>query len=463
MTQRSNSASARDIAYHLHPYTNAVKHEAEGPLVLTEGKGVYVYDENGKPYIEGMAGLWCASLGFGEERLVEAATRQLRKLPYYHNFTHKSANVAIDLAEKLIEIAPVPMSKVFFTNSGSEANDTVVKMVWYYNNAIGRPQKKKIISRLKGYHGVTVAAASLTGLPTNHIDFDLPIANILHTDCPHHYRFGQEGESEEDFASRMAANLEKLILDEGPDTVAAFIAEPVQGAGGVIVPPATYFEKVQAVLKKYDVLFIADEVITGFGRTGNMFGTETFRLQPDIMTVAKQLSSAYLPIAAVLINDKIYQAIRDNSGRIGTFGHGFTYSGHPVSAAVALETLKIYEERDILSHVRALAPVFQAGLRRFADHPLVGEVRGIGLVGAIELVKDKATKEPFDPKQGVAMKTVSFAQEHGVILRAILDSIAFCPPLIATEAEIAEMFDRFGRALDDAAAWVQERGLRSVA
>ncbi len=463
MTQRSNSASARDIAYHLHPYTNAVKHEAEGPLVLTEGKGVYVYDENGKAYIEGMAGLWCASLGFGEERLVEAATRQLRKLPYYHNFTHKAANVAIDLAEKLIEIAPVPMSKVFFTNSGSEANDTVVKMVWYYNNAIGRPQKKKIISRLKGYHGVTVAAASLTGLPTNHIDFDLPIANILHTDCPHHYRFGQEGESEEDFASRMAANLEKLILDEGPDTVAAFIAEPVQGAGGVIVPPATYFEKVQAVLKKYDILFIADEVITGFGRTGNMFGTETFRLQPDIMTVAKQLSSAYLPIAAVLINDKIYQAIRDNSGRIGTFGHGFTYSGHPVSAAVALETLKIYEERDILSHVRALAPVFQAGLRRFADHPLVGEVRGIGLVGAIELVKDKATKEPFDPKQGVAMKTVSFAQEHGVILRAILDSVAFCPPLIATEAEIAEMFDRFGRALDDAAAWVQERGLRSVA
>jgi 4-aminobutyrate--pyruvate transaminase len=463
MTQRSNSASARDIAYHLHPYTNAVKHEAEGPLVLTEGKGVYVYDENGKAYIEGMAGLWCASLGFGEERLVEAATRQLRKLPYYHNFTHKAANVAIDLAEKLIEIAPVPMSKVFFTNSGSEANDTVVKMVWYYNNAIGRPQKKKIISRLKGYHGVTVAAASLTGLPTNHIDFDLPIANILHTDCPHHYRFGQEGESEEDFASRMAANLEKLILDEGPDTVAAFIAEPVQGAGGVIVPPATYFEKVQAVLKKYDILFIADEVITGFGRTGNMFGTETFRLQPDIMTVAKQLSSAYLPIAAVLINDKIYQAIRDNSGRIGTFGHGFTYSGHPVSAAVALETLKIYEERDILSHVRALAPVFQAGLRRFADHPLVGEVRGIGLVGAIELVKDKATKEPFDPKQGVAMKTVSFAQEHGVILRAILDSVAFCPPLIATEAEIAEMFDRFGRALDNAAAWVQERGLRSVA
>lgn len=463
MTQRSNSASARDIAYHLHPYTNAVKHEAEGPLVLTEGKGVYVYDENGKAYIEGMAGLWCASLGFGEERLVEAATRQLRKLPYYHNFTHKAANVAIDLAEKLIEIAPVPMSKVFFTNSGSEANDTVVKMVWYYNNAIGRPQKKKIISRLKGYHGVTVAAASLTGLPTNHIDFDLPIANILHTDCPHHYRFGQEGESEEDFASRMAANLEKLILDEGPDTVAAFIAEPVQGAGGVIVPPATYFEKVQAVLKKYDILFIADEVITGFGRTGNMFGTETFRLQPDIMTVAKQLSSAYLPIAAVLINDKIYQAIRDNSGRIGTFGHGFTYSGHPVSAAVALETLKIYEERDILSHVRALAPVFQTGLRRFADHPLVGEVRGIGLVGAIELVKDKATKEPFDPKQGVAMKTVSFAQEHGVILRAILDSVAFCPPLIATEAEIAEMFDRFGRALDDAAAWVQERGLRSVA
>ncbi|WP_119458897.1 aspartate aminotransferase family protein [Rhodospirillaceae bacterium SYSU D60014] len=463
MTQLSNSASARDIAYHLHPYTNAVKLEAEGPLVLTEGKGVYVYDENGKPYIEGMAGLWCTSLGFGEERLVEAATRQLRKLPYYHTFTFKSHDTAIDLAEKLIGLAPVPMSKVFFTNSGSEANDTVVKLVWYYNNAIGRPEKKKIIARLKGYHGVTVAAASLTGLPYNHIDFDLPIANILHTDCPHHYRFGLPGESEEDFASRMAANLEKLILDEGPDTVAAFIAEPVQGAGGVIIPPRTYFEKIQAVLKKYDILFIADEVITGFGRTGSMFGIETYGLKPDIISVAKQLSSAYLPIAAVMINEKVYQAIRDNSGKLGTFGHGFTYSGHPASVAVALETLKIYEERDIVAQVRRLAPVFQEGLQRFADHPLVGEVRGVGLVGAIELVKDKATKESFDPKQAVGSYAVGRAQEHGVILRAIVDSVAFCPPLIATEAEITDMFDRFGRALDDTATWVQDQGLRSVA
>ena len=463
MTQLSNSASARDIAFHLHPYTNAVKLEAEGPLVLTEGKGVYVYDENGKPYIEGMAGLWCTSLGFGEERLVEAAARQLRKLPYYHTFTYKSHDAAIDLAERLIGLAPVPMSKVFFANSGSEANDTVVKMVWYYNNAIGRPEKKKIIARLKGYHGVTVAAASLTGLPYNHIDFDLPIANILHTDCPHHYRFGLPGESEEDFASRMAANLEKLILDEGPDTVAAFIAEPVQGAGGVITPPRTYFEKVQAILKKYDILFIADEVITGFGRTGNMFGTETYGLKPDIITVAKQLSSAYLPIAAVLINEKVYQAIRDNSGKLGTFGHGFTYSGHPASVAVALETLKIYEERDIVAQVRRLAPAFRKGLQRFADHPLVGEVRCVGLVGAVELVKDKATRESFDPKQAVGPYAVGRAQEHGVILRAIVDSVAFCPPLIATEAEIAEMFDRFGRALDDTAAWVQDQGLRSVA
>jgi len=463
MTVLPNSAAARDIAYHLHPYTDLVKHEAEGPLIITGGKGIHVIDENGKPYIEGLAGLWCASLGFGEERLVQAAAAQMRKLPYYHSFAHKTPNVVVDLAERLVKMAPVPMSHAFFANSGSEANDTVVKMVWYYNNALGRPRKKKIISRLKGYHGVTVASASLTGLPNNHRDFDLPIANILHTDCPHYYRFGQPGESEEDFASRLAASLEKLIRDEGPDTIAAFIAEPVQGAGGVIVPPRTYFEKIQPILKKHDILFIADEVICGFGRTGNMFGTETFRLQPDFITVAKALSAAYLPISAVLINQKLYEAIRDNSGRIGTFGHGYTYSGHPVSAAVALETLKIYEERDIVAHVRRVAPDLQRGLRQFSGHPLVGEVRGVGLVAAVELVRDKATKASFDPKLGVGAYLVRRAQEHGLLIRPLADSIAFCPPLIITEEQISDLTTRFGRALDDTLAWVGEQGLASVA
>jgi len=291
MTLRSNSAAARDIAFHLHSYTNAKKNEAEGSLVLASGKGIYVYDENGKAYLEGLSGLWCLSLGYGEERLIEAANRQMRKLPYYHTFTQKVADVTVDLAEKLIAIAPVPMSKVFFCNSGSEANDSVVKMIWFYNNALGRPANKKIIARHGGYHGVTVAAASLTGLPLNHRDFDLPIANILHTDNPQYYRFGKPGESEEQFATRMAESLEALIQKEGPETVAAFIAEPVMGAGGVIIPPATYFEKIQAVLRKHDILFIADEVICGFGPTGNMFGTQTYKLQPDIITWAKALKN----------------------------------------------------------------------------------------------------------------------------------------------------------------------------
>jgi 4-aminobutyrate--pyruvate transaminase len=457
-----NSLAARDIAYHLHPYTDAAKHESEGPLILTGGKGIHVFDENGKSYVEGLSGLWCVSLGFGEERLVEAAAKQMRKLPYYHSFNHKTADVAVELAERLIKLAPVPMSHAFFCNSGSEANDTVVKMVWYYSNALGRPNKKKIISRIKGYHGVTVASASLTGLVNNHRDFDLPIANIMHTECPHYYRFGKPGESEEDFATRMADALEAMIQREGPDTVAAFIAEPVMGAGGVIVPPKTYFEKIQAVLRKHDVLFIADEVICGFGRTGNMFGTETFKLQPDIISVAKQLSSAYLPISAVMINKRVYDVIRDNSGKIGTFGHGYTYSGHPVAAAVAIETLKIYEERNILAQIRDVAPVFQKELRRFADHPLVGECRGVGLVGAIELVKNKKTKESFDPKQAVGAHLIRRAQEHGLIVRTLGDSIAFCPPLIITKDQVVDMFARFEKALDETASHVETNGLQAA-
>ncbi len=458
MTLRSNSNAARDVAFHLHSYTNAKKNEAEGSLVISHGKGVYIYDDDGKEYIEGLSGLWCLSLGYGEERLVEAAAAQMRKLPYYHTFTQKVSDVTIDLAEKLVGMAPVPMSKAYFTNSGSEANDSAIKMIWYYNNAIGRPEKKKIIARLKGYHGVTVAAASMTGLPMCHRDFDLPIARILHTECPHYYRFGKPGESEEQFATRMADSLEQMIVAEGPETVAAFFAEPIMGAGGVLIPPKTYFEKVQAVLRKYDVLFVADEVICGFGRTGNMFGTETFKLRPDIITVAKALSSAYLPIAGLLVNKRIYDGISENTAKIGTFGHGFTYSGHPVSSAVALETLKIYQERDILGQVRRVSPGFLKHLGAFKDHPMIGEVRGIGLIGALELVRDKQTKEPFDPKLAVAAAVVKRAQDHGLIVRVVPDGVAFCPPLIATDAEIAEMFKRFGRALDETHDWLKKEG-----
>lgn len=454
---KTDSAS-RDVASALHPYTNLKVHQSEGPLVITEGDGVFVRDENGKQYLEGLAGLWNASLGFSERRLAEAAYRQMLKLPFYHTFAHKAVDVGIELAEKLLSIAPEPMSKVFFVNSGSEANDTAVKLVWYYNNAVGRPKKKKIISRMKAYHGVTVASASLTGLANNHRDFDLPIANILHVECPHFYRFGLPGETEEAFASRMADALERRILSEGPDTVAAFIAEPVMGAGGVILPPQTYFEKIQEVLKTYEVLFVADEVICGFGRTGEMWGSTTYSLKPDMITCAKGLSAGYMPIGAVMISAAIYDALVKQSEKIGIFSHGFTTTGHPVTSAVALETLRIYEQDEILDHVRRRAPQMQNGLRRFADHPLVGEVRGVGLIGAVELVADKTSRRAFDSSVGAGPYLVKRGHHHGVILRALGDSIAFCPPLIINEAEISMMLERFALALDDTLAMVRERG-----
>ena len=341
MPPLSNLAT-RDVETLVHPYTNLSRFRDTGPLIVERGQGVYVYDTDGKPYIEAMAGLWCTALGYGNEELVEAAAAQMRKLSFAHLFSGKSHDPAIELAEKLKEIAPVPISKVFFCSSGSEANDTQVKLVWYLNNALGRPSKKKIVSRVKGYHGVTIVAASLTGLAANHRDFDLPLPGFLHTSCPHHYRFAQDGESEEQFATRLADELEALIVKEGPDTVAAFIAEPVMGAGGVIVPPKTYFEKIMAVCTKYDVFMISDEVICGFGRLGTTFGCEKLNFKPHSISIAKALSSAYLPIAGVMIPEAMYQALLAESKKIGVFGHGFTYGGHPVSAAVALKALEIY-------------------------------------------------------------------------------------------------------------------------
>jgi len=451
--------AVRDIETLVHPYTNLAAHRETGPLVLESGKGVYVYDTHGKEYIEGMAGLWCTSLGYSNQELVDTATEQMKKLPFTHIFGGRSHDPAIELAEKLKEIAPVPISKIFYGASGSDANDTQVKIVWYMNNALGRPQKKKIISRLKGYHGVTVASASLTGLPNNHIDFDLPLPGILHTSCPHHYRFAEPGESEQDFSSRMAAELEEMILREGPDTVAAFIAEPVMGAGGAITPPDGYFEKVNAVLAKYDVLFIADEVITGFGRTGEMFGTTTYGLKADTISLAKQITSAYFPLSAVMMNEQVYEVLVDQSRKIGTFGHGNTYAGHPVGCAIAVKTLEIYQRDKIVEHVRRVAPTFLRRLEKLNEHPLVGEARGVGLIGGVELVKDKATKAPFEVKKGVGAKSVVFAQSEGLIARAMGDRVAFCPPLIISEAEIEEMFDRYGRALDKTLDWAKAEGL----
>jgi len=442
-----NLNAAGDIAAHLHSFTNLATHAATGPFTITRGDGIFVEDDQGNRYLEGVSGLWCASLGFSNERLAKAGSDALYQMPYYHTFNGRSNPAAIELAEKLIALAPVPMSKIFFANSGSEANDTAVKLIWYYNNAIGKPEKKKIIARRNAYHGVTVAAASLSGLVNNHRDFDLPLGRMLHTDCPHYFRYAEPGESEEDFATRLAANLERMILEEGPDTVAAFFAEPIIGAGGVLTPPATYFDKIQKILAKYDVLLVADEVVCGYGRTGEMFGSQTYGMKPDILTTAKGLSSGYAPISAVMINDKVYQAVAANSGDIGVFGHGFTYSGHPVSCAIALETLKVYEENDIVGHVRALAPKFLSALRSYEGRRFVGEVRGQGLLGGIELYADPAARVAFDPSVKAGGRLAEIALTQGLIVRALGDTIVFCPPLIITSDELDELFARFERTM----------------
>ncbi|MCX7329795.1 MAG: aminotransferase class III-fold pyridoxal phosphate-dependent enzyme [Hyphomicrobiales bacterium] len=422
------NAQVRDIETLVHPYTNLASHRETGPLVLERGQGVFVQDVNGKDYIEGMAGLWCTSLGYSNGELVEAAREQMSKLPFTHLFSGRSHDPAIELAEKLKEISPIPVSKIYYGSSGSDANDTQIKLVWYMNNALGRPKKKKFIARLKGYHGVTVASASLTGLPYNHVDFDLPIQD--------------------------------MILREGPETVAAFIAEPVMGAGGAVTPPAGYFEAIQAVLARYDVLMIADEVITGFGRTGEWFGSTAVGYKPDTLSCAKALTSAYFPLSAIFIPEHINDILIDQSRKIGTFGHGNTYSGHPVGCAVALKTLEIYHRDKIIEHVRKVSLRFIARLTTLGEHPLVGEARGLGLIGGIEFVRNKATKEQFEAKKAVAAKSCAFAQEEGLIVRPLAgDRVAFCPPLIITEAEIDELFDRYERALARTLNWVMAEEL----
>jgi 4-aminobutyrate--pyruvate transaminase len=451
---------AIDRAVYVHSSTNLQQHLVDGPMVLTRGEGVRVFDGDGKAYIEAMSGLWCAGLGFSEKRLADAAYKQMTTLPYYHNFQGKTADVTIELAERLVALAPKPLTKIMFASSGSEANDTAIKLTWYYNNARGKPAKKKIISREQAYHGVTIAAGSLTRLKSINDGFDLPIDRIHHVGCPHHYRLALDNESEEQFATRLADELDAKIKEEGSDTVAAFIAEPIMGAGGVIVPPATYFEKIQRVLKAHDVLLICDEVITGFGRIGTMFGAEKYGIAPDIMTLGKQMTSAYAPMSAILMRESVFESIAAESGKRGTFGHGYTYSGHPVSAAVALETLRIYEERDILGHVNRITPTFQSLLQSYSNHPLVGEVRGEGLLAAVQLVQSKSPKKFFDPTAGLAKYLVARGHEHGVILRVLQnDAVAFAPPLISTEDELKQIADLFGRALDDTLKIARERGL----
>ena len=449
--QKPNSMAAIDRATMVHPYTDLTAHDDKGPHIITHGSGVRLYDDDGKSYIDGLAGLWCTSLGFGEQRLIDAATRQMQEMAYSHTFAHRSNPVVIELAERLTDMAPPSITRAFFVNSGSEAVDAAIQIVWYYNNALGRPEKKKIIGRDRGYHGVTVAAGSLTALPYKQVDFDLPVNDrFLRVSCPHCYRYAEADESEADFAKRLAEEVESLIIAEGPETIAAFIGEPVMAAGGVMPPPEGYWPAIEAICRKYDILLICDEVVNGFGRTGNMWGSETVGVQPDIMTSAKQLSSAYLPIGATLMSEKVYEVIAENSHKYGTFGIGMTYGGHPVCAAVALETLKIYEERDMVQRVREIAPVFQSRLKALGAHPLVGEARGIGLIGALELVADKDTREQHPPARKVAPMLYGNVMQHGVLGRPLPgDAYALCPPLVISEADIGLIFDAVEKGLND--------------
>ena len=450
-----NSVQARDIASIVHPQTNLVQHLQEGPMVIGRGQGCFIYDDSGKEYLDAAAGLWCASLGYASERLARVAYEQMRKLGYYHLYRGTTNEPGVDLAEKLLSIAPVPMSKVLFQCSGSEANDTAIKLVWYYHAAIGKPQKRKIIGRKMGYHGSTSASISASGKADMHADFGLPFPGFLHTEYPHYYRNHTDGESEEQYATRLADEFEQLILREGPDTVGAFIGEPVMGAGGGLTPPRTYWEKMQAIIRKYDLLFIADEVICGFGRTGNMWGSQTYDLKPDMISCAKALSAGMQPISATIINQRVFDAMLDESRKLGNFAHGFTYAGHPVTTAVAMETIRIYEEMDMIGHVQRVGPHLQQRLNTLADHPLVGEVRGIGMLCGIELVADKATRAPFDPARKVGATVDKFAREFGLVTRFIGDRVAFSPPLIIIESEVDEIRSRIGRALDAALAEIR--------
>jgi 4-aminobutyrate--pyruvate transaminase len=458
MTYIPNSLEARDIASLVHMQTNLRRHLEEGPLVIARGEGCRVFDDSGRDYIESVAGLWCASLGFASERLAKVAYEQMRRLGYYHLYRHRSNEPAIELAETLLRIAPVPMARVVFQCSGSEANDTAIKLAWYYWHALGQPQRTKIIARSMGYHGNTCAAVSLSGKPDMHAGFGLPFAPFKHTEFPHYYRRHQPGETELEFSIRMAAALETLIETEGPDTIAAFFAEPVMGAGGAIVPPEGYFEKVQAVLRKYGILFVADEVICGFARTGKMWGSQTYRIQPDMVTSAKALSAAMQPISAVLINQRIHDAMLAQSDKYGNFAHGFTYAGHPVTAAVALEVQKIYAEIDIVGRAKRLGPVLQAELGRLRGHPIVGDVRGEGLILGMELMRDREKRIPFDGALNVGARMDAASKRHGLILRVVGDRLVFAPPLVIEAAEIEEIGERLERALDDVAQDLKREG-----
>lgn len=429
----------------LHPFTQ-LKEFATGkagdPTIVETGKGIRIQDAAGKEFIDGFAGLYCVNVGYGRTEVAEAISRQAYRLAYYHSYAAHTTDELAILSDRLVKMAPGKMSKVFYGMSGSDANETQAKLVWYYNNLRGKPKKKKIISRDRGYHGCSIISGSMTGMSFYHDHMDLPFSQIVHTGVPHHYWGGHPGETEAEFSKRRAAELDELIQREGPETVGAFIGEPVLGTGGITPPPQGYWEAIQAVLRKHDVLLIADEVITGFGRTGSMFGSDRYGIEPDLITIAKGLTSAYFPLSGAIVSEKVYQVMEDGADRVGSFSHGYTYSGHPIGAAAANAVLDIVENEDLPGKADTVGSYFQAQLQaKFAQLPIVGEVRGVGLMGAIEFVADRERKTRFDPALKVGARVSKAARDRGLIARAMPhgDILGFAPPLVITKAEVDEM------------------------
>lgn len=449
MTLDTQNAGRIDQQSLFHPFTSVADHLRDGPLVISEGRGVRVKDIRGQEYLDGMAGLWCVNLGYGRREITEAIAAQSAKLSFFHAFNSMSTDVAIECADALLARAPTPMARVFFGTSGSDANETQLKLVWYYNNLLGRPKKKKIISRWNAYHGSGIATASLTGLPGMHTLFDLPLGPILHLTCPHHYRQAPAGMTERQFSQHLARELESLIEREGPDTIAAFFAEPVMGAGGLIAPPEGYFEAIVPILRRHDILLVMDEVVSGFGRLGTYWGSQKFQVEPDLISAAKGVTSGYFPMSVCFVSPRIWQVIESESTKAGLFGHGYTYSAHPVGAAAALATLKILDEEKVVAHVAELAPHLHKEMRAaVADHPLVGEIRGTGFLIGIELVKDRANKTPFPREALVGRRLLKNLFGRGLISRALGDTLVFAPPLVIEKHDLDELVTKFRAGLE---------------
>ena len=445
----SNTMEATDVRVHLHSQTNPKRHAEIGPMVFTHGEGVYLHDIHGRKFFEAMAGLWCAALGFAEPRLAAAATAQYAKFGFCDTFNHKTSDVAVALAERLAQLSPIPDPQVYFATSGSEATETMVKLAWAYHAARGKPSKRKVIARERAFHGSSIASASMSGLTRMHRQFGLPLPGFLHTLCPDPYMNALDGETPEAFSDRLASALEVMILKEGAETIAAMIAEPILAGGGVVPPPPGYFAKIQAVLRRHDILLLDDEVVCGFGRTGNWFGCQTVGMEPDMMAMAKGLSAGFFPISAVMAKREIVDALANLIQPGDAFGHGYTNSGHPVGCAIALEALRIYEEIDVVSHVRAMGARLQNGLRDIAERSkIVGQVRGHGLMQAVQLMADPATRESFTPIGRVGARFEEIALANGLIIRAMGDIVGLCPPLVINQAEVDELLGLFRMTLE---------------